>query len=66
MTNSLYAPVKQDKEPVVRLVIKLPESLREQFKALCQRKDVDMSVVLRRFMEQEVELDNAVSQGASK
>ena len=60
MNKSLYAPVKADKEEATRLVIKCPVELRDAFKAHCAKHNLDMSVLIRRFMEQEVQAANAM------
>lgn len=52
--NNLYAPVVAKEDEHVILAVKMPKSLREQFKAHCAKFDLDMSVVLRRFMETEI------------
>lgn len=54
MTTNLYAPVVAKEDEHVILAVKMPKSLREQFKAHCAKFDLDMSVVLRRFMETEI------------
>lgn len=59
MTN-LYAPVKADKVEMSRLVVKVPAALHEAFKAHCAKHEIDMSLVIRRFMEAEVKAANAM------
>lgn len=51
--NDLYASDKEESDSV-GLTIRLPRPLRDQFAALCASRDIEMSKVLRRFIEREV------------
>ena len=55
MSTDLYAPVSKQQDDVVIVAIKMPKSLREEFKAHCNKFNLDMSEVVRRFMKAEVE-----------
>jgi predicted DNA-binding protein len=52
--NDLYATDKPATNDSVVLAIRLPKEQREKFKALCESRNIDVSVVLRRFIEREL------------
>lgn len=54
MSNDLYAPAVKESDETVVFAIKMPKSLREQFKAHCAKHNIDMSEVIRRFMKGEL------------
>ena len=54
-TTDLYAPIsKEVNDPPVNLTIRVPQSMREAFSKHCESKGVDVSLVLRRFIEGEL------------
>lgn len=52
--DDLYAP-QEHKDDSVVIAVKVPKHLREEWKAHCHAKGADMSVVLRRFIERELQ-----------
>lgn len=57
--DDLYASEPKANEKQVTLAFRLSESTREEFKKLCDSRNVDMSVVLKRFIERELKASKA-------
>lgn len=53
---NLYEPVKPvvTTDPTVSMVVKMPKSQREAWKAHCESHDIEMSEVIRRFIASEL------------
>jgi hypothetical protein len=52
--DDLYAAPGTDKEETVRIAFKMSKVTAEAWKAYCESRGVDMSHVLRRFIEREL------------
>ena len=50
----LYAPKATLGEDSVTLAVKMPRTMRSDFTALCKSKGIDMSEVIRRFIDREL------------
>lgn len=54
MTTNLYAAPARETSETVIFAVKMPKTLRDEFKAHCAKFNLDMSIVIRRFMEAEI------------
>jgi antitoxin component of RelBE/YafQ-DinJ toxin-antitoxin module len=55
MSTNLYAPPVKSQEDIVTFAVRMPKTVREQFKAHCAKHNLDMSEVIRRFILAELD-----------
>jgi hypothetical protein len=60
LNADLYASEKETSDTVT-MAVRMPRELRDDFAALCASRNIEMAVVIRRFLEREVSNNSFIS-----